>query len=198
MVRQLRPAIPPDWTVLVRADRGRSARWLFRRIVRLHGHPFLRINQGGTFRPHGHAQFVWPRDLVGMIGQRWRGYGTAFAAADGRLDWTLVAWGGEGHAAPWFGLTDLAPDGCAAPWYALRGWGEQCFTCGKRGGWQWQQPQRADPARAARLWVALAVATLWMISVAAIWNGHRRQYRMGATGASACPSICPNGTNCAG
>lgn len=165
MLRQLRVAIPPDWTVLVLADRGLYARWLFRRIVRLHWHPFLRINQGGKFRPHGQAQFVWPRELVGTIGQRWRGHGTAFASTNCRLDCTLVAWWGDGHAEPWFVLTDLAPDGCDAQWYALRGWCEQCFKCGKRGGWQWQQTQMADPARAARLWLAMAVATLWMISV---------------------------------
>jgi len=35
MLRLLRPAIPPDWTVLVLADRGLYARWLFQRIVRL-------------------------------------------------------------------------------------------------------------------------------------------------------------------
>ena len=45
MLRLLRPAIPADWTVLVLADRGLYARWLFRRIVRLGWHPFLRINQ---------------------------------------------------------------------------------------------------------------------------------------------------------
>lgn len=165
MLRQLRGAIPPDWTVLVLADRGLYARWLFRRIVRLHWHPFLRINQGGKFRPHGHAQFVWPRDLVGTTGQRWRGSGTAFASADCRLECTLLAWWGDGHAEPWFVLTDLAPDGCDAQWYALRGWCEQCFKCGKRGGWQWHQTQMVDPARAARLWLAMAVATLWMITI---------------------------------
>jgi hypothetical protein len=35
----------------------------------------------------------------------------------------------------------------------------------KRGGWQWQQTKMTDPARAERLWLALAVATLWVISV---------------------------------
>jgi hypothetical protein len=37
MLRLLRPAIPRDWTILVLADRGLYARWLFRRIVRLGG-----------------------------------------------------------------------------------------------------------------------------------------------------------------
>jgi len=165
MLRVLRPAIPSEWTVLVLADRGLYARWLFRRIVRLHWHPFLRINQACKFRVAGAAQFVWLSALVGQIGQRWRGAGTAFASRECRLDCTLLAWWGEGHAEPWFVLTDLGADGCDASWYGLRGPSEQAFKCTKRGGWQWQQTQMADPARVARLWLAMAVATLWMITI---------------------------------
>ena len=62
--------IPRAWTVLVLADRGLYARWLFRRIVRVGWHPFLRINQGCKFRPQGQTQFVWLSELVGKIGQR--------------------------------------------------------------------------------------------------------------------------------
>lgn len=165
LLRQLRPAIPPDWTVVVLADRGLYARWLFRRIVRLGWHPLLRINQGAKFRPAGQATWYWLRALCGQVGQRWRGSGTAFVTTECQVACTLVAWWGEGHAEPWFVLTDLAPDGCDAQWYGLRGWCEQGFKCTKRGGWQWQQTQMTDPQRVARLWVALAVATLWVISV---------------------------------
>jgi hypothetical protein len=165
LLRLLRPAIPATWTVLVLADRGLYARWLFHRIVRLGWHPMLRINQGCKFRPAGQAQFVWLRDLVGEVGRRWRGRGTAFVSKECRLDCTLVAWWGEGHQEPWFVLTDLAPEGCDAQWYGMRSWCEQAFRTLKRGGWQWQQTQMRDPARAARLWLALAVATLWMLTV---------------------------------
>jgi hypothetical protein len=165
MLRVLRPAISRDWSVLILADRGLYARWLFRRIVRLGWHPFLRINQGCKFRPLGQGQFVWLSDLVGQIGQRWRGAGTAFASKGCRLECTLVAWWGEGHAEPWFILTDFPPDDCDAQWYGLRGWCEQAFKCTKRGGWQWQQTQMKDPVRVARLWLAMAVATMWMITI---------------------------------
>ena len=165
MLRLLRPAIPAAWLVLVLADRGLYARWLFRRIVRVGWHPMLRINQSCKFRPHGQAQFVWLRELCGAIGQRWRGRGTAFASADCHLDSTLMAWWGDGHAEPWFVLTDLPPDGGDAQWYALRSWCEQSFKCSKRGGWQWQQTQMHDPNRASRLWLAMAVATLWMLTL---------------------------------
>ena len=92
MLRLLRPAIPRDWTVLVLADRGLYARWLFRRIVRLHWHPFLRINQGCKFRPAGQAQFVWLRDLVGQIGQRWRGAEPPLSRAT--ASWSVRWWPG--------------------------------------------------------------------------------------------------------
>jgi hypothetical protein len=34
-----------------------------------------------------------------------------------------------------------------------------------RGGWQWQRTRMTDPQRAARLWLAVAVATVWLLSV---------------------------------
>lgn len=165
MLEVLQAAIPPAWTVLVLSDRGLYARWLYRHICAVGWHPFLRINQGAKFRPAGQARFYWLHALCGQAGQRWRGPGTAFATPECRLACTLVAWWGEGHTEPWYVLTDLAPDSCDAQWYGLRGWCEQGFKCTKRGGWQWQQTQMTDPARVARLWVALAVATLWVISV---------------------------------
>ena len=57
LLRRLQGAVPPSYTVLVLADRGLYARWLFRRIVRLGWHPFLRINGGGTFRVRGSAHY---------------------------------------------------------------------------------------------------------------------------------------------
>ncbi len=165
LLRQVRPAIPSDWTVLVLADRGLWARWLFRRIVRLGWHPLLRINQRATFRPAGQTQWYGLRELMGPEMTRWRGQGTAFISGARHLDCTLVAWWGEGYTEPSLLLTDCAPEGCDAAWYGLRGWCEQGFTCCKRGGWQWQYTQMKAPDRAARLWLALAVATMWMVSV---------------------------------
>jgi hypothetical protein len=165
LLRLLRPAIPPGWTVVVVADRGLYARWLFGRIVRLGWHPLLRVNQGCKFRPAGTAKFVWLSELCGQVGQRWRGRGTAFSTRQSQLECTLLAWWGEGHKEPWYILTDLAAEESDAQWYGLRSWCEQGFKCIKRGGWQWQMTQMSDPARVARLWLALAVATLWVISV---------------------------------
>ncbi len=165
MLRQLRPAIPRDWTVLVLADRGLYASWLYRRICRLGWHPFLRINIGAKFRPAKQHRWYWLRELVPNVGARWRGHGTAFLSTGRHVECTLVAWWGEGHDEPWFILTDLPADGCDAAWYGLRTWCEQGFKCTKRGGWQWQQTRTTDAGRAARVWLALAVASLWMVTL---------------------------------
>jgi hypothetical protein len=50
MLRVLRKAIPPECTVLVLADRGLYAPWLFRRIVRL-GLASLLAHQSGLQVP---------------------------------------------------------------------------------------------------------------------------------------------------
>ena len=62
-------------------------------------------------------------------------------------------------------LTDLPPEASTAGWYGLRAWIEQGFKITKRAGWQWQRTHMTKPERAARLWLAVAVATLWLLSV---------------------------------
>ena len=78
---------------------------------------------------------------------------------------TLLAWRKVGCQDVWRVLTDRPPDVAAAGWYGLRAWIEQGFKVAKRGGWQWQRTRMTDPARATRRWLAVAVATLWLLSV---------------------------------
>lgn len=165
MLRLLRPAVPPDWTVIVMADRGLYAGWLYRRIVRLGWHPCLRINNGAKFRPAGCARWYWLKELVGTTGQQWQGRGSCFKDPQCRVECTLLAWWAPTNDDPWFILTDLAPTEATVTWYGLRAWCEQGFKCMKRGGWQWQLTQMHHPERAARLWLAMAVASLWMDSI---------------------------------
>src|SRR6266446_1591547 len=79
MLRQVRRAVPRTWTVIVLADRGLYARWLFRRITRLGWHPFLRINTGGTFRPAGAPCWRPLAPCAPRPGPSWRGAGIACA-----------------------------------------------------------------------------------------------------------------------
>ena len=108
LVRRLRPAIPPGWTVIVLADRGLYAPWLFRRIVRLGWHPFLRINTGGSFRPAGAPCWRPLASFAPQPGTRWRGTGLACTRNQVPCTW-LARWE-EGYKAPWLILTDLAPE----------------------------------------------------------------------------------------
>lgn len=164
LLRQIKPALPSDYVVIVLADRGLYARWLFRRIVRLGWHPFLRVNKGGTFCPQG-AQRDKMSCFVAQMGGCWSGRGRAFGDKKRQLDCTLLAYWEKGCAEPWLILTDLPPQTGAAAWYGLRAWIEQGFKITKRGGWQWQRTQMRDAQRAERLWLAVAVATLWVLAV---------------------------------
>lgn len=62
-------------------------------------------------------------------------------------------------------LTDLAPAQASVVWYGMRSWVEGGFQDTKRGGWGWHQTKMVAPDRAERLWLAIAVATLWAVSV---------------------------------
>jgi len=163
LLRRLRPAIPQGWTVIVLADRGLYAPWLFRRITRLGWHPLLRINTGGSFRPAGAATWRPLRTFAPRPGTSWRGTGLAFTRH--QVVCTLLARWEEGYKDPWLILTDLSPAASDAGWYGLRAWIEQGFKITKRAGWQWHRTRMSHPARAARLWLAVAVATLWLLSV---------------------------------
>ena len=65
----------------------------------------------------------------------------------------------------WLIVTDVAPEQATAVWYGMRSWIEGGFKDTKRGGWHWHQTKMVDPQRAERLWLAIAVATLWVVSV---------------------------------
>jgi hypothetical protein len=130
-----------------------------------HAHRKGTINTGGTFRPAASAHYRPLRELVPQPGTQWVGHGTAFQGPRRRLNCSLLARWDEGYADPWLLLTDLAPSAGNACWYGLRAWIEQGFKITKRGGWQWQRTRMTDPQRAARLWLAVAVATLWLLSV---------------------------------
>src|SRR2546428_632832 len=160
--------------------RGWYAPWSFRRITRLGWHPFLRINTGGSFRPAGATCWRPLMTFVPRPGTSWRGVGLAFTR--NQVACTLLARWEDGYKDPWLILTDLPPEASDAGWYGLRAWIEQGFKITKRAGWQWHRTRMTDPARAARLWLAVAVATLWLLSVG------------GAAGGTVSPSQLPHVT----
>jgi hypothetical protein len=165
MLRLLRPAVPAYMQVLVFADRGLYAPWLFRRICRLGWNPMLRVNTGGTFRPEGQDRYYHLTTFVPQPGASWSGRGVAFKKLRRRLRCTLLAWWHPDAEEPWLILTDLAPDGADASWYRQRCWIERGFKMLKREGWQWHRTRMTDPERVARVWLVLAIATLRLLSL---------------------------------
>lgn len=166
LLQQVQTTVPATMTVLVLADRGLYARWLFRAIVHLGWHPLLRVNAGGLFRPQGCARWRPLASFVPQPATRWQGTGTAFKTHP--LAGTLLACWEPAQADRWLLVTDLPPAASTAAWYGLRAWIEQGFKLTKRGGWQWQRTRMTDPGRAARLWLVVAVATLWLVSVGGV------------------------------
>jgi len=157
--------IPPDWTVLVLADRGLYASWLYRQIVAQGWHPFLRINLGAKAALPGSDRWEWLSHWLPAEGCQWAERMRCFADKKTRLECTVLLCREPGYEEAWVVVTDLAPDEVQGAWYRLRAWIEGGFKDYKRGQWGWQHTKMLDPERAACLWLALAVATLWVVGV---------------------------------
>jgi DDE family transposase len=158
-------SVPADWRVLGLADRGLYARWLLTTIQALGWHPFLRINRQGHSRLPTSVACRPLAQVVSRVGQRWAGRVICVATPARQRAGTLLARWDAGYRAPWLLLTDRPPTTVDVAWYALRAWIECGFKDSKRGGWHWEQTKMLAPARAERLWLALARATLWTVSV---------------------------------
>jgi Transposase DDE domain len=165
LLEQLAGSVPEHWLVIVMSDRGLYASWLYAKIVSLGWHPFMRINKQGHFRPQGETKFRSLATAAPSVGSAWCGQVDCFAGEVSRLHCTLLARWDEGYEEVWVIVTDLVSAQATAVWYGMRSWIEGGFKDTKRGGWGWHQTKMVDPERAERLWLAIAVATLWAVSV---------------------------------
>lgn len=165
LLARLDGVIPAGWTVLVLADRGLYAPWLYRQIVAQGWHPFLRINLGAKACLHDSDQWEWLSSWLPAPGGQWARRVTCFAEKKNQLDCTLLICRQPGYEEPWVVVTDLPAQQVQGAWYRLRTWIEGGFKDYKRGGWGWQHTKMLDPERAERLWLALAVSTLWVVGV---------------------------------
>lgn len=125
----------------------------------------MRINAQGSFRPVGASRFRPLAELLPQVETLWYGQVTCFSTAACRLDCTLLAYWRTGCEEPWLLVTDLPPADADPLWYGMRMWIEHGFKDDKRGGFRWEQTKMTDPARATRLWLVLALAHLWTMSV---------------------------------
>jgi hypothetical protein len=166
LLRQLRGVVPDTWRVIVLTDRGLYSPTLYRALQRNHWHPVMRINRTGNFRPVGSNYFRSLADLLPQPNTLWYGRVTCFSTDTLHLDCTLLAYWQGGCDEPWLLVTDLPPAHADPLWYGMRMWIEHGFKDDKRGGFRWEQTKMTDPTRATRLWLVLALAHLWTVSLA--------------------------------
>jgi len=170
LLQALAGAVPRDWLVLVLADRGLYSRRLYRVVQRLHWHPFFRINARGTYRLARSSAWQPLRSLPGGVGTRWAQHVICFQHKP--LGCTLLAYQAEGYDERWLVVTDLPVAQAQIGWYGLRFWIECGFKHLKSKGWQWEHTRMTDAQRVARHWLALALATLWCLSVGGEGDAH--------------------------
>jgi hypothetical protein len=165
LLERLQGSVPADWQVLVLADRGLYAKWLYAAIVACGWHPFLRINLAVKARAGGEEAFDWISRWIPQPGTKWQGVVECFASKKSRLRCTLLMQWQAGYEHAWVVLTDLAPEEANVAWYGLRAWIEAGFKDVKRGGLGWHHSKMLDAGRVERLWLAMAVAMVWMVGV---------------------------------
>ena len=132
LLGRLKAELGEGWTVFVLTDRGLESPELFGAITALGWHPLMRVKAAGKFRPAGWHKGYPMGDFAAAPGRRFAAAGVAYPGGS-KLDSTLLAEWGEGHAEPWLILTALTPGAADCAWYAWRMWIEQGFRAFKRG-----------------------------------------------------------------
>jgi len=169
LISQVQGVIPANFRVIVATDRGLYADWLDQLIKSVGWHPFLRINHQGTYRLPSQQTWLPLADLVRPGGQSSSQEVLCFKTNP--LSCTLLARWDLDYKDPWLILTDLKPEAANVLWYGLRSCTEGVYRDLKSDGWQWHNTRLLLPQRAERIWLVLAVATLWMVILGGTQEG---------------------------
>jgi hypothetical protein len=157
LLATLEGVVPADWKVIVMADRGLYAAWLYQAIVKLGWHPMLRVNEELSFREAGEESFSPMGMRLKRRGRGWSGKGEWSEHGERMKGTVLIRWE-KGYEEKIVVVTDLSEKEANAAWYQMRFWIEDEYKDHKSGGWGWQQTKMTDPGRAERQWLARAVA----------------------------------------
>jgi Transposase DDE domain len=157
LLSALEGVVPSDWKVIVMADRGLYAPWLYRGIQRLGWHPMLRVKEDLSFRTAGEESFSPMGMRVKRRGRGWKGKGQ-WSEHGERMEGTVLIRWEKGYEEKLVVVTDLDEKESNAAWYQMRFWIEDEYKDHKSAGWGWEQTKMTDPKRAERQWLARAVA----------------------------------------
>jgi hypothetical protein len=156
MLQLLAGAVPAEWSVLVMADRGLYAAWLYQAIQANGWHPFLRVKKDLSFRAEGEEAFGTIGGRVKRTGREWKGRGEWSEKGERMRGTVLVRWE-QGYEEPIGVVSDLPPEKAKTAWYQMRFWIEDEYKDGKRGWFHWEHTKMTNPQRASRLWLVLGL-----------------------------------------
>ena len=120
---------------------------------------------GAKARLGGEQSFEWISRWVPSPGTSWQGEVECFAGKNSRVKGTLLLHWEVGYESAWVILTDLKPEEALVSWYGVRTWIEGGFKDFKRGLWGWHHSKMQRASSVERLWLAMAVAQLWCVSL---------------------------------
>ena len=163
LFQALKDIVPRHYLVVVTADRGLYADWLYREITSLGWHPFLRINHQGQYQAGDSSLWKPLKTVVTRQNPDWSGRATCFKSNP--IDCTLLARWDVDYADPWLILTDLKPVETDVSWYGFRSWIECSYRDVKSDGFGWHKTRLRQPDRAERHWLAMSVAMLWIVTL---------------------------------
>src|SRR5258708_3685145 len=119
MLKRLEGVVPSDWLVVVMADRGLYAAWLYRAIQQRGWHPLLRVKAGLSFRGQGEAEVRPIGERVSRHGRRWEGEGVGGETGE-QMEGTLVVCWEKGYEEKLAMVTDLSAEQVQVAWYQMR------------------------------------------------------------------------------
>jgi Transposase DDE domain len=174
LLATLEGVVPSDWKVIMMADRGLYAAWLYRAIQRLGWHPMLRVKEDLSFQATGEENFSPMGMRVKRRGRGWSGKGEWSEYGERMQGTVLIQWE-KGYEEKLVVVTDLDPKEANAVWYLMRFWIEDEYKDHKSGGWGWEQTKMTDPNRAERQWLARAVAMQIAVLVGGEAEAHEQE-----------------------
>ena len=118
-------------------------------------------------------------EMPNAPGKPWRRRAKAFKKSGWIECWAECVWDCD-HAEPWFLVTNC-PESEGRE-YGIRMWIELMFRDMKSGGWKWERSRVWRPERANRLWLAMSLAYVWMVSLGVAAFGSDRAVKEVAGG----------------
>ena len=162
LLRWVAEGIGHDREVLVQADRGiGNSPDLLRAIEGMGWYYLVRVAKNVRLQVDGGVPVTF-ESLIDKPGDHWRGQVDAFKKAGWIRCWAEAQWE-QDHAEPWLLLTNY-PE-AQGSWYGMRMWEELAFRDFNTSGWQWQRSRVWNAERANILWLVMAVAYVWVISM---------------------------------